>query len=363
MTTQLVDQPGIDLDWLNVDTERGMEIEQGRKGLTLEAINQMSYGVEDRDQARARQWVPRGSQPDPRTPSNSVQHLNKADVWSDSAMLLYEEALQRQWSSARDIPWDTIDADMPEDLERAMCTLCTFLTQVEFIAGDVPGRFMEQVHPEFFESQLFLGTQLMDEARHLDVFRKRALVNGGGFSGAGLGAVQLLGSDDFTEMTALLHLVGEGFVQTLFRMGELIAQNEAEKRMFRLAAQDESRHLAFGVTHLKYTVETEPWRKEELHHILDMQEQLLTQSQQTSLTTNPLTGEALAILSGGGIEHLDDGYKMVMLMRKKQFVEYAHRLKVIGLDRTDRFAQPVLDLLGDAIGDSSVDAHGNASGS
>ena len=52
-----------------------------------------------------------------------------------------------------------------------------------------------------------------------------------------------------------------------------------------------------------------------------------------------------------------------MLMRKKQFVEYAHRLKVIGLDRTDRFAQPVLDLLGDAIGDSSVDAHGNAAGS
>ena len=139
MTTQLVDQPGINLDWLNVDTERGMEIEQGRKGLTLEAINQMSYGVEDRDQARARQWVPRGSQPDPRTPSNSVQHLNKADVWSDSAMLLYEEALQRQWSSARDIPWETIDADMPEDLERAMCTLCTFLTQVEFIAGGRAG--------------------------------------------------------------------------------------------------------------------------------------------------------------------------------------------------------------------------------
>ena len=34
-------------------------------------------------------------------------------------------------------------------------------------------------------------------------------------SGAGIGAVQLLSSDDFTEMTALLHLVGEGFVQTL----------------------------------------------------------------------------------------------------------------------------------------------------
>ncbi len=344
MATIQHDVPGINLDWLNVDTDQGMEIETGRKGLTLETINQMSYGVDDRDQARQRQWAPRGAAADPRSPSNSVQHLNKADVWTESAMLLYEEALQRQWSSARDIPWDTID-DLSPDLERAMCTLCTFLTQVEFIAADVPGRFLEQIHPEFFESQLFLGTQLMDEARHLDVFRKRILINGGGMSGAGIGAVQLLSSDDFTEMTALLHLVGEGFVQTLFRMGELIAQNEAEKRIFRLSAQDESRHLAFGVTHLKYTVENEPWRKEELHHILDMQEALLTQSQQTSLTTNPLTGEALAILSGGGIEHLDEGYNMVMLMRKKQFVEYAHRLEVIGLDRSDRFGAEVRELV------------------
>ena len=343
------DVPGINLDWLNVDTEQAWRSRPGAR-LTLDSINQMTYGVDDRDEARQRQWSPRGSAADPRSPSNSVQHLNKADVWTESAMLLYEEALQRQWSSARDIPWDTIE-ELPPDLEHAMCTLCTFLTQVEFIAGDVPGRFLEQIHPEFFEffeSQLFLGTQLMDEARHLDVFRKRTLINGGGMSGAGLGAVQLLGSDDFTEMTALLHLVGEGFVQTLFRMGELIAQNEAEKRIFRLSAQDESRHLAFGVTHLKYTVETEPWRAEELHHILDMQEALLTQSQQTSLTTNPLTGEALAILSGGGIEHLDDGYKMVMLMRKKQFVEYAHRLEVIGLDRSDRFAPEVLALVEDA---------------
>ena len=60
----------------------------------------------------------------------------------------------------------------------------------------------------------------MDESRHLDVFRKRTLVNGGGMVDAGFGAINLLSVDDFTEMTALLHLVGEGFVQTLFRMGE-----------------------------------------------------------------------------------------------------------------------------------------------
>ena len=163
-------------------------------------------------------------------------------------------------------------------------------------------------------------------------------------SPAGLGAVVLLALDDFTEMTAILHLFAEGLVQSLFRMGELIGQNEAEKRMFRLAAQDESRHLAFGVTHTKYTVETQPWRKEELHHYLDINETV--QNTQAGLTTNPITGEALAVLAGGGIEHLDEGYNLVMLMRKKQMNEYYHRLQVVGLgDRLDRMSPEIRELI------------------
>jgi hypothetical protein len=163
---------------------------------------------------------------------------------------------------------------------------------------------------------------------------------------AGFGAINLLSVDDFSEMTAMLHLVGEGFVQTLFRMGELISQNEAEKRMFRLAAQDESRHLAFGVTHLKYLIDVEPWRKEEIHTYLDLMEGALGQSQQAGLTTNPTTGEALAILAGGGIDKIDEGYAKLMIMRKRQVNEYMHRLEVIGMpERRERMATVLRDLL------------------
>ena len=341
----LVDVPGLNFDWLNLDTEQGMRVNAGRRGLTLEQINAMTYGVDPYPEGGAAVFKPRGAKADERSPRHARQYRSKADVWSESAMLLYEEANQRQWASAVDIPWDEVKP-LPDDLEWAMCTLCTFLTQVEFIAGDLPGRFMEQVHPDHFEAQLFLGTQVMDESRHLDVFRKRALVNGGGMVDAGFGAINLLAVDDFTEMTALLHLVGEGFVQTLFRMGELISQNEAEKKIFRLAAQDESRHLAFGVTHLKYVMDTEPWRKEELHHYLDVQEGALGQSQQASLTTNPTTGEALAILAGGGIEKIDEGFQKLMIMRKRQVNEYMHRLEVIGLgDRRERMAAGMRELL------------------
>jgi hypothetical protein len=331
-----ITRPGLDLSWLNIDEEWGAEATPGRKGLTLEDINAFTYGNVPQEGTGASMKM-RGAKPDPRSPRHGRQYRSKEDVWSDSARLLYEEAMQRQWSSAVDIPWREIK-ELPEDVEMAMCTLCTFLTQVEFIAGDLPGRFMGQVHPDQFETQLFLGTQVMDEARHEDVFRKRALVNGGGLVDAGFGASQLLTADDFTEMTARLHLVGEGFVQTIFRMGELISNNEAEKRIFRLSAQDESRHLAFGVTHLKYLMDTNPARAEELHHYLDIQEGALGQSQ-GSLTTNPATGESLAILAGGGIDKIDEGFQKVLLMRKKQINEYMHRLEVIGLgDRRERMA-------------------------
>ena len=336
MTTAEVSAPGLDLSWLNVDEGWGANATPGRKGLTLDDLNVMTYGDVPTLNGPATMGM-RGARPDPRAARHGRQIHNKAEAWSESARLLYEEAQTRQWSSAVDIPWETIE-ELPDDIEMAMCTLCTFLTQVEFIAGDLPGRYMGEVHPDEFEVQLFLGTQLMDESRHEDVFRKRALVNGGGLVDSGFGASQLLSADNFTEMTARLHLVGEGFVQTIFRMGELIANNEAEKRIYRLAAQDESRHLAFGVTHLKYLMETEPERREEMHHYLDVQEGALGQSN-GSLTTNPATGEALAILAGGGFDKIDEGFQKLMIMRKKQINEYMHRLEVIGLgDRRERMA-------------------------
>ena len=336
-STTKVMEPGLDLSWLNIEDGWGTRAEPGAKGLTLENLRQLPIYGEAPPDAGWATLAMRGARPDPRSAAHRNQYKTKSDVWSESALLLYEEAMQRQWSSAVDIPWEEIK-ELPDDIEMAMCTLCTFLTQVEFIAGDLPGRFMGTVHPEQFETQLFLGTQLMDESRHEDVFRKRALVNGGGLTDAGFGASQLLSADDFTEMTARLHLVGAGFVQTIFRMGELISNNEAEKRIFRLSAQDESRHLAFGVTHLKYLMDVEPERKEQLHHYLDIQEGALGQSQ-GSLTTNPATSEALAGLAGGGPENIDEGFQKLLIMRKKQINEYMHRLEVIGLgDRRQRMA-------------------------
>jgi hypothetical protein len=338
----------LDLSWLDQPAaERGLRVAPGKRGLTLEDIATSSYGsipMSTKNQSgRMRGAAARGDAQNMQThwPSRSAS-------WSESAMLLYEEAVQRQWSSAVDVPWQQMP-ELPDELEYAMSELCTFLTQVEFIAGDVPGQYAPNISGEYFEIGLFLATQIMDEARHLDVFRKRALANGIGLLQAGPGAVGLLTAQDFTEMTSTLHLVGEGFVQSMFRMGELFAQSEVDKRMFRLAAQDESRHVAFGVMHMKYVMETEPERKDEIHTYLDRMEGQLggVGSTQAGLTGGGQTGEALAILLGGGTseKQLNEGYTKLLAIRKRQVNEYMHRLDVVGLgDRRERMA-PMMKLL------------------
>ncbi|HWO94393.1 MAG TPA: hypothetical protein VNL92_06475, partial [Dehalococcoidia bacterium] len=188
----------LDLDWMKLMSDWGWRAQPGRKGLTLENVAEGTLGVVP-ESTRNYTGRPRGVVARPNAPRIGQPYPDRAETWADSIMMLYEEALARQWSSATDIPWETIEP-LPDDLELAMCQLCTFLTEVEFIAGDIPGKWFPAISPEFFEVQLFLGTQIMDEGRHLDVFRKRALANGGGLmEGLGFAAVGSIGSSDFTE--------------------------------------------------------------------------------------------------------------------------------------------------------------------
>ena len=352
MLEELRKEPGtedMDFSWLEKPAaERGLRAVPGKRSLTLDDISVGSYG-DPPETTRNQSGRMRGSAARPDAQNLGAHWTRKAESWSESATMLYEEALQRQWSSATDIPWQEMP-ELDEDLELAMSQLCTFLTQVEFIAGDVPAKFAPSISADHFETALFLATQIMDEARHLDVFRKRALANGIGLLQAGPGAVGLLTAQSFIDMTASLHLVGEGFVQSMFRMGELIAHSEVDKKIFRLSAQDESRHVAFGVMHMKYLLSVEPERREEVHTYLDrMEGQVGSTPNQSGLTGGGDTTEALAILLGGGKSEsqLNEGYTKLMAVRRRQFTEYVHRLDVVGLgDRRERMPERIRAFLG-----------------
>ena len=268
---------------------------------------------------------------------------DKNEVWGYNLTKLYQEAVSRQWSSATDIPWESL-RPLPDDIEAAQCQLATFFAQVEFVAADVPGRFIAQMSPDYHEVRMFLLTQVMDESRHMEVFRKRALSNGGGLMRMIDSVSDVTGGStdnarEFTEMSSRLHIVGEGNVLTLFRLGELMAYNDAEKAIYRRAAQDEARHVAFGVLHARYMNECTPERREEIHAYLDEAEDRQATGnggENPAARGANLTAESLAILLGGGANQADEGQKILAAIRQRQVKEYFQRLKSCGFD--DRIA-------------------------
>ena len=327
-----VPQSDLDLSWMKQRGEWGTRAQMSKHGLTLADIAVGSYG-EAAVESRNMTGRPRGSA----ERSNGYriggyQLRSKQDIWLENAGWIWEEAQNRQWSSATDVPWHTVKP-LADDIEQAMCYLCTFFTEVEFVAGDVPSRWIARTSPEYFEPRMVLLAQVNDEARHMDVFRKRALANGGGLMQCTGGTAGIVGSidlaNDFNEMSARLHLSGEGAVLTMFRMGELIAQNPAEKAMYRLCAQDEARHVAFGVMHMRYVAEAAPERREEIHGYLDEAEMALLAQSQNPTAAGP-TAEALCIMLGGGRAGYAEGEKKLLAIRRRQVIEYMKRLQAAG---------------------------------
>ncbi len=322
-----------DLGWMHANPEGwGHRATPGPVGLGLKDIETGHYGRVPEYGSRHGSMAPRGSHVPLETPSLGMYDLNdKSEVWSDNAALLYDEAVTRQWNSVTDVPWHKLEK-LPDDIERAVCQMCTNFTEVEFVAGDMPAKWLCHINHDFHEVKLFLATQIMDEARHMDVFRKRALANGGGLLMASPANEQLLAAilqaPNYTTASSLMHIFGEGFILTLFRAGEFLAPTEVEKTIFRLCMQDEARHVAYGVRHLKYFLEHQPEMRGEINHILDLGEEAIFR-----LTLEPQTVEPRAILAGGGVENIQLGMGRLAFLYNKQVKEYLHRLKVAGLDR------------------------------
>jgi hypothetical protein len=337
---------GMPLDWAwlkGARSEWGVHPKPGPRGLTMMDIAVGSYG-EVPDEPALRTMAPRGGDRDPDSPDMGYILNKKSQVWSENVRELYEEAVARQWSATRDIPWNELE-ELPDDIEHAMCQLCTTLTEVEMIAADLPAKWMWRMNHDFLEAKMFLCTQIMDEARHTEVFRKRALANGGGLLKSRSGPSELLRTiieaKTYTQASALMHLLGEGFVLDIFRQGELIAPGEVEKRMFRMAMQDEARHVAYGTLHLRYAVEHDPDVAEEIHEALDHGENVLME-----FGTSPDLTTSLAVLLGGGVDNLETtGFAMQAEMTGKLMTSYLARCERAGLNRLQRTLLPV-ELLG-----------------
>ena len=118
----------------------------------------------------------RGALVESGSPGFAFTLTDKMEVWSLDAGRLYAQGAAAQWNPATAIPWAT-EVQLPSDVEDAVVQIMTYLIENETAALILPGRFASQVHPHFREVMQFLALQAADEARHIEVFTRRALLN------------------------------------------------------------------------------------------------------------------------------------------------------------------------------------------
>lgn len=332
----------LDLSWMEAATETvHCEPQNPRRGLTFRDLDVGAYGFSEMPELirQNRSFAPRGAEIPPGVPDLQAEVNRKSEVWAYNIEGYYEEAMSRQWNATTDIPWEELrTTELPEEIGKAYSQLLTFLTEVEMIATDVPAKWMGRLNADFFEVKNFIATQAMDEARHAEVFRKRALTTGWGLMRASLAnecnLKFLRDADSFAEASLTLHLQAEGMVLTMFRFSELISPTELDKKMFRLVMQDEARHVGYGMQHLKWVLDHFPEKREIIHRHLDEAENFVFGGGYATEVMEPFI-----ILSGKGMkrENIERGIKITAQFNLKQTEEYFERLDKCGLpERRER---------------------------
>jgi hypothetical protein len=284
-------------EWMGLSAEWGVRIKPGEHGLRIGDLNVGIYGevpeVWD-DQTRR----PRGALPRPGVPPLAYNLRAKHQMWADSAANLYEEAIQRRWIPATEVPWDTLKP-LPDDVERAVCQVCTELMQYANTEIEIITYWQDQMSYGYYEVKQFLATATFDCARLIEALRKRALGNGGGLGLEGRGLVNrmiLESRGGWTESAVYLYLLRGTFMMHVLRGLLGAAHNDAERMIFAKAIEDQARHLTYGYDHIKYALSHQPGQADIVQTLLFLGEVMMGAELEES-TIKP----ALAIVFGGGI--------------------------------------------------------------
>ncbi|MGI8535150.1 MAG: ferritin-like domain-containing protein [Mycobacteriales bacterium] len=233
-------------------------------------------------------------------------------VWADLAPRLYAHAAAAQWDPATAVDWAAGD-ELPPDIEAAVVQVMTYLVENEQAALVIPARLLARVHPHFREVQQLLAVQAADEARHMEVFTRRALMHGGpmGTSSAGGRAslTTLLSEPDFSLATFLLSVLGEGSFLSLLAFLDQHAPDPVTREVTRLARVDEARHVAFGMAHLHHQAVLDPTLRGRLRAAVERRHDVLSDT----AGLNADVFDAMVVLAAGAWtpEAIARGYRAV----------------------------------------------------
>jgi hypothetical protein len=202
---------------------------------------------------------------------------------------LYEKAKVGQWNATTDLPWDT-----EVDLEKTIAA-----DQVAFAAGLDPTHYDDTIlaswtdkewiefgmenrrwtlsqflHGEqgallctakitetvpWYDAKLYASTQVVDEARHVEVFARYLNEKMGGQYQINAHLRLLLDdivNDSRWDMTYLgMQVMVEGLALAAFGFMHQMTEEPLLKQMLRYVMSDEARHVAFGVLSLREVYE------------------------------------------------------------------------------------------------------------
>ena len=226
---------------------------------------------------------------------NEIEHIVKdnADAiftWDYSLSRpalrkLYEKAKVGQWNGSTDLPWDT-DVDVEKSVAADQAAIGAGIDPNMYIGtpvakwGDkewlefgVESRnwsLSQFMHGEqgalictakivetvpWYDAKLYASTQVVDEARHVEVFARYLEEKLGGQYQVNAHLRMLLDDivqDSRWDMTYLgMQIMVEGLALAAFGFMHQLTSEPLLKKLLRYVMSDEARHVAFGVLSLK----------------------------------------------------------------------------------------------------------------
>jgi len=198
---------------------------------------------------------------------------------------LYEKAKTGQWNGATDLPWHTeVDVERTVAADQAVLgtgfdptvydgTAVEKWGQKEWLAFGIESRnwtLSQFLHGEqgallctakivetvpWYDAKLYASTQVVDEARHVEVFARYLEEKLGGGYHVNAHLRMLLDDiihDSRWDMTYLgMQVMVEGLALAAFGFLHQTTSEPLLKQLLRYVMSDEARHVAFGVLSLK----------------------------------------------------------------------------------------------------------------
>ena len=263
--------------------------------------------------------------------------LDRRDVvWAEEVPRLYAQAVASQWDPASAVDW-TAPIDHDETIEDAVVQVMTYLVENETAALLIPARFAGRLHPHFREVLQLLAIQAADEARHIEVFTRRARLRrqhlGLSTIGGQASLKTLLDEPDFALASFLLSVLGEGSFLSLLWFLHQHGPDPITRTITRLAAQDEARHVAFGMAHLTRHLQVDPSLRQRLETAVEQRHQHLSHT----AGLNEEVFDALVVLAAGcwSPQAIAKGHDVVMQLKRDMDDGRQRRLAKLGFSDHD----------------------------